>query len=68
VAITASGRTARAASGAISGVGLASARISGFSAMAATISGLSTPGPESPRKTSAPTIASASVRSDVSRA
>ena len=62
VAMIASGRTSRARSGAISGVGLASARIRGRSAMPLTISGLSTLPAESPRKTSAPATASAKVR------
>ena len=61
----ASGRTSLTSSGMISGTGLASARISGLSAMASTISGLSTPGADSPRKTSAPPITSARVRASV---
>jgi hypothetical protein len=44
---------------------LASARISGFFAIFATISGLSTPPAERPRKTSAPSITSASLRASV---
>ena len=58
----ASERAASAASGMISGIGLASARMSGLSAMRATISGSSTPGADSPRNTSAPSITSASLR------
>ena len=60
----ASGRTALASSGRISGSGLASARISGRLAMLSTISGLSTPPAETPRKMSAPSTASASVRAE----
>ncbi len=66
--MTASGRTASASSGMISGVGLAIARMIGSRAIAATMSGLSTPPAERPRKTSAPAITSPSVRAGVSRA
>ena len=54
-----------ASSGKISGVGLASAMISGLSAMRLTISGFSTPGAERPRKMSAPSMTSPSVRLSV---
>ncbi len=54
----ASGRASLASSGVISGFGLASAKMIGWSAIVATISGLSTPAADSPRNTSAPTIAS----------
>ena len=64
----ASGRTALTSSGRISGVGLASARTSGLAAIARTISCFITPGPDRPRKMSAPGIASASVRALVLRA
>ena len=50
----------------ISGVGLASAMISGSRAMRVTNSGFSTPPAESPRKMSAPSITSTSVRAFVS--
>ena len=66
--MTASGRTASASSGMISGVGLAIARMIGSRAMPFTISGLSTPPADRPRKMSAPAITSASVRALVSRA
>ena len=49
----------------ISGVGLASAMISGFSAMRLAISGFSTPAADRPRKMSAPSMTSASVRLSV---
>jgi len=52
----------------ISGVGLASAITSGSRAISFSISGFSTPPAESPRKMSAPGMASASVRAAVSRA
>ena len=60
-----SGRAALAISGLISGSGLASAKIKGLVPMLLTISALTTPGAEHPKKTSAPTMASASVRSEV---
>ncbi len=66
--IIASGRVSSASSGMISGVGLASAITSGSFAICLSISGFSTPPAESPRKMSAPGIASASVRAVVSRA
>jgi hypothetical protein len=47
-------------------LGLASARMMGLAAMLATISGFSTPAAEQPRNTSAPPMASASVRAAVS--
>jgi len=65
VQIIASGRAARASSGMISGVGLASAITSGLSAICLTISGLRTLGAESPMKISAPGITAASVRLSV---
>jgi hypothetical protein len=68
VAMTASGRTCLARSGRISGSGLASARINGCFAIRLTISGLSTPPAESPRKMSAPSMMSPSVRAEVCRA
>jgi hypothetical protein len=55
----------RARSGMISGFGLASARISGSLAMPLIISGLSTPLADRPRKMSAPSSTSASVRAEV---
>src|SRR5215472_16392228 len=61
----ASGRTALASSGAISGVGFASARMSGSRAMSLTMSGLSTPPADNPRKTSAPSTMSPSARAEV---
>jgi len=64
----ASGRTARTCSGMISGSGLASAMISGFCAKRCSQSGFSTRGADRPRKTSAPSSTSASVRAEVSRA
>ena len=64
----ASGRTASASSGMISGVGLAIARMIGSRAIPLTISGFSTPPADRPRKMSAPGITSASVRAVVSRA
>ena len=64
----ASGRTAFASSGKISGVGLANARISGSFAMRLTMSGLSTPPADSPRKMSAPSMMSPRVRAEVGRA
>jgi hypothetical protein len=63
-----SGRTLRASSGRISGLGLASAMMIGRGAIVATISGLSTPAADRPRKMSAPSTISASVRFVVSRA
>jgi len=44
---------------------LASARISGLKAIFATISGFNTPAAERPRKTSAPSITSASFLAEV---
>jgi hypothetical protein len=61
----ASSRTAFTSSGVISGLGLASAKISGRGAILATMSGFSTPPADRPRKTSAPSITSASVRLSV---
>ena len=65
VQIMASGRTLRASSGMISGVGLASAITIGLSAICATISGFNTLPAETPRNTSAPPITSASFRLSV---
>ena len=65
VQIMASGRAATASSGMISGIGFASAMISGRSPMRLTMSGLSTPPAERPRKMSAPSITSPSVRLSV---
>ena len=58
----ASGRAALAASGAISGSGLASAMMMGDGAIFSHCSGDSAPGPDSPRKMSTPSIASSRVR------
>ena len=63
-----SSRAARASSRVISGRGLASAMTSGRAAMERIISCVSRPGLDTPRKTSAPTIASASVDLSVSTA
>ena len=52
---------ARASSGMISGTGLAQAKTIGSLAMLRTMSCVSTPGFETPTKTSAPLMASASV-------
>ena len=60
-----SGLASLASSGRISGSGLASARMMGWSAIVATISRVSTPAVEQPRKTSAPSTTSASVRAAV---
>lgn len=68
VAMMASGRALRATSGMISDTGLASAMISGLSAMRLTIAGFSTPGADSPRNMSAPSITSSSLRLSVLRA
>ena len=61
----ASGRTARASSGVISGSGLAIAKMIGLGAIRRTISCVIAPLAESPKKTSAPSSASASVRAFV---
>ena len=61
-----SGRTAFASSGRISGSGLAIARMIGWSAIRLTISAVSTPPADRPRKMSAPSMTSASVRARVS--
>ena len=61
----ASGRTARASSGVISGSGLAIAKMMGRSAMLRTMSGVSAPRTDKPKNTSAPATASASVRASV---
>ena len=58
----ASGRTSVTSSGVISGSGLAIAKMIGWRAMPATIAGPTAPLAESPKNTSAPSIASASVR------
>ena len=65
VAMMASGRAALAASGRISGLGLASARINGRAAILSSHSALSTPAADSPRNTSAPSSTSDSVRASV---
>ena len=57
-----SGRTSFASSGRISGSGFAIARMIGRSAIFLTIAGVSTPPVDSPRKTSAPSMTSSSVR------
>ncbi|MDT4863976.1 hypothetical protein FQZ97_987150 [compost metagenome] len=57
-----------ASAGEISGFGLASARMTGLSAIVATISGLRMPPADRPRKMSAPSTISASVRLSVGRA
>ncbi len=58
----ASERTLATSSGRISGSGLAMAKMIGFLAMLLTMAGVSAPATESPKKTSAPCIASASER------
>ena len=64
----ASGRTAWASSGVISGWGLAIAKITGLSAIEATMSCVTAPLADTPRNTSAPFIASSSVRASVTAA
>ena len=64
----ASGRTAWASSGVISGSGFAMAKITGLSAMLTTMSWVTAPLALTPRKTSAPFIASSSVRAVVTTA
>jgi len=64
----ASGRIDCASSGVISGSGLAMAKITGLSAIEATISDVTAPLALTPRKTSAPFIASSSVRASVATA
>lgn len=66
VAIMASGRAAIASSGIISGIGFDIARMIGLGPIFFTSSPFKTPGPESPMKRSAPSIASSIVRSLVS--
>ena len=61
-------RTEATCSGVISGSGLAMAKMIGLGAMVATIAGVTAPLTDRPRKTSAPTMASARVRSGVSMA
>ena len=61
-------RTDSASSGAISGSGFAMAKTIGSFAISFTIACVSAPFTDTPAKTSAPTIASASVRAFVSRA
>ena len=63
-----SSRASRASSGVISGSGLAIAKMIGLGAIVLTISAVSAPLADRPKKMSAPTIASASVRSGVSTA
>ena len=64
----ASGRTALASSGVISGSGLAMAKMIGRGAIRSISSALSAPFTERPKKASAPFSASASVRASVSTA
>ena len=64
----ASGLTARASSGVISGSGLAMAKMIGFFAMRFTMSCVTAPLTESPMNTSAPSSASARLRARVSDA
>ena len=64
----ASERTARASSGVISGSGLAIAKMIGRSAIALTIAWVTAPLADRPKNTSAPSIASARVRAEVSTA
>ena len=64
----ASPRTAWASSGVISGSGFAMAKMMGFGAMLLTISAVSAPCTERPKKMSAPSQASASVRLSVATA
>ena len=64
----ASGRMVSTSSGVISGSGLAMAKMIGWSAMEATMSWFTAPLTETPRKTSAPFMASARVRASVSTA
>ena len=61
MAIIASERVALTSSGKISGIGLAKAKTNGFSAILLIIAGFTTPGPDKPRKISAPFITSESV-------
>jgi hypothetical protein len=68
VATIASSRISATSSGVISGSGLAMAKMIGFGAIERIISGVSAPLADSPKKTSAPAIASASVRASVSTA
>ena len=58
----ASGRTSTTSSGVISGSGLAMAKMIGLSAIDFTIAWVTAPAAERPKKTSAPSSASASVR------
>ena len=58
----ASSRTAATSSTVISGSGLAMAKMIGFAAIDFTMSGVTAPLAERPKNTSAPSIASASVR------
>ena len=62
----ASSRIAATSSGVISGSGLAMAKMIGLAAIEAIISGVKAPLTDSPNSTSAPAIASASVRASVS--
>ncbi len=64
----ASERTARTSSGVISGSGLAMAKMIGLSAIARTIARSTAPLADSPKNTSAPSIASARLRALVSTA
>ena len=63
-----SSRTACASSGVISGSGLAMAKMMGFGAMVRTMSAVNAPLADRPKKMSAPSMASASVRLPVSAA
>ncbi len=64
----ASSRISATSSGVISGSGLAMAKMIGLSAIERTMSAVSAPFTDRPKKTSAPSIASASVRALVSTA
>src|SRR5262245_45084807 len=68
VAVTGAARAATASGYGISGSGLASANTIGRGAIERTIACVTMLGPETPRKTSAPFIASESVRQGVSAA
>ncbi len=61
----ASSRTSATSSGVISGSGLAMAKMMGFGAIPFTISLVTAPLTDRPKKTSAPSMASASVRAEV---
>jgi len=61
----ASSRISATSSGVISGSGLAIAKMIGFGAIERTMSGVSAPLAETPKKMSAPFMASSSVRASV---